>query len=101
MILYNVTVQVTKDIEKEYIDYMVNKHIPDVMETGFFTKYEMLEVLTDDPEGVTFAIKYHCDSMEHFNEYQNKCAKALQEEHHERYKDKFVAYRTLMRKIAG
>lgn len=101
MIVYNVTVKVTNDIKLEYIEYMLNEHIPEVMNTGLFLKYEFLEILNDDDDGATFAIKYDCSSMNDFNDYQDRFAKDLQEKHAIKYKDQFMAFRTLMKKIAG
>ena len=34
-ILYNVTVSIDKDVEKEWLEWMKKVHIPDVMRTGF------------------------------------------------------------------
>ena len=36
MIIYNVTVSIDKEIEKQWLDWMKNTHIPDVMNTALF-----------------------------------------------------------------
>lgn len=96
MILYNVTVKIHNDVHDDWLKWMRETHIPDVMNTGMFVESKMLRILHDEPEGVTYAFQYFCKDMETFQTYQSKYAKALQADHTERYKDKYVAFRTLM-----
>lgn len=95
-ILYNVTVKVKKETSGEWLEWMKTKHIPDVLETGLFSEYKICRILHDEQDGDTFAVQYLCKNMDDFRAYQEKHAKALQEEHADRYKDKYVAFRTLM-----
>ena len=76
---------------------MKEVHIPDVMATGMFTNYKMMHILgMDEGEGITYAIHYECKSRQNLEQYQNQYAPRLQKEHIDKYKDKFVAFRTLM-----
>lgn len=96
MILYNVTVIVEDIVHDEWIEWMKNKHVPDVMQTGIFNSFKICRVLDSPNEGNTYSFQYFCDSMEDINRYQREFAPALQSEHTERYKDRFVAFRTVM-----
>lgn len=96
MIIYNVTVKVDNDAHEEWFEWMRSKHIPDVMATGKFVDHQMARVMVDDQDGVTYAIQYKCESMEVLEDYHRDHAPELQKEHSERYKDKFVAFRTLL-----
>jgi hypothetical protein len=95
-ILYNVTVKILKDHSEEWLKWMTEIHIPDVMATGKFTEYKISEIIEEENEGRTFAIQYVSSSMATFQSYQKEDAKALQKDHTDRYKDKYVAFRTLM-----
>ena len=95
-ILYNVTVKVTKDTSTEWLSWMKSKHIPDVMATGLFVEHKICKILHDEEDGDTYAIQYLCKNMDDFKAYQEKFAKPLQAEHTERYKDRYIAFRTLM-----
>jgi len=100
MILYNVTVKIMIAFREDWEKWMRETHIPDVMDTGFFTEYKMSRILgEDEDQGVTFAIQYLCPSMEKFQEYQEKHAKRLQADHSKKYHNKYVAFRTLMEVI--
>lgn len=98
MIIYNVTVNVEAEIHEDWIKWMKEVHIPDVMKTGYFLENKICRVLTtqEDETGHTYAIQYTCKNLEDLEEYQTKCAPELQNDHTERYKGKFIAFRTLL-----
>lgn len=98
MIVYSVTVNVDEEIHQDWLAWMKNKHIPDVIATGIFTEYRMLRVISrnDGEEGTSYNIQYSCPSMADLHQYQAKHAPALQKEHSDRYENKFVAFRTLL-----
>jgi hypothetical protein len=100
MILYNVTVNIDESVHDEWFDWMKNKHIPDVLATGLFTDNKIFRIKSpDDESGITYSIQYFCNSMEEYEKYQNEFAPKLQSEHTEKYKDKFVAFRTIMEEV--
>lgn len=96
MIIYNVTVKIDLDVHDEWLQWMRQTHIPEVMSTGKFIDHQVAKVLVDDQDGITYAIQYKCKSMAELEDYQQNHADALQRDHAERYKDKFVAFRTLL-----
>lgn len=98
MILYNVTVKVEPEIEAEWLEWMRTHHVPDVMKTEMFADYKICRVLGDEAEN-TFSFQYFAHSTEHLQKYQAQFAPQLQKEHSDRYKNKFVAFRTLLEVI--
>ncbi len=97
MILYNVTVKINTSLEEDWLRWMKEVHIPDVMNTGLFKSHQLCRLLHEEEDGgTTFAIQYYCENMEALEEYQKEHAGALQAEHTERYKGQSVAFRTLM-----
>jgi len=97
MILYNVTVSVDPQIHEDWLHWMKTKHIPDVLATGMFIENRLLRVLGTPPEeGMTYSVQYVARSMADYEKYQAQFAKALQAEHTARYRDQFVAFRTLL-----
>jgi hypothetical protein len=97
MLLYNVTVKIDRATEQEWLEWMKQKHIPDVMKTGQFTGSHICKLL-DQPEedDSTYVIQYQCGSRQIFDHYLENFAPALRDEFNTRYKDKFVVFRTLM-----
>jgi hypothetical protein len=96
MIVYNVTVNIDESVHQEWLRWMKNTHIPDVMSTGYFIDNRICRLLNVEDEGATYSIQYTCKNRKDYEDYLEKHAPRLQKEHAERYKDKFVAFRTLL-----
>ena len=96
MILYNVTVKISKSAHDEWLQWMQEVHIPDVINTGLFDDHKICRILHEETDGITYAFQYFCKDMATFEQYQRDHAPALQKDHSERYKDQYVAFRTLM-----
>jgi len=63
MILYNVTVKIDRAIDADWLQWMRERHIPEVMDTGIFTENKLYRLLDqDESEGITYAIQYACRS---------------------------------------
>ncbi|MBV6655248.1 MAG: DUF4286 family protein [Mameliella sp.] len=97
-ILYNVTVKIDHAVHEDWLRWMRRVHIPAVMETGMFLEHRISRLLgTDESDGFTYSIQYLCPNFTTYQLYQEKHAYHLQKDHQDRYKDKFVAFRTLMK----
>ena len=99
MIIYNVTVNVDESIVDDWLKWMQEIHIPEVMETGIFIKSQINRVIVQGDSNHTFALAYTCASMKDLHQYQIKFAAELQQKHVARYGDKAVAFRTIMEVI--
>ena len=96
-ILYNVTVKIEKSISEDWLSWMKQVHIPDVMKTNCFTSYRLTRIIEEpDEHGIGFAIQYLAPSIHDFQNYQKNFAAGLQKEHSERYHNKYEAFRTLL-----
>lgn len=96
-ILYNVTVKIDPAIEKEWLEWMLSNHIPEVMATGCFSENKVCRLLDqDDSDGGTYSFQYVAESRGQYQRYQDEFAPALQKDHRTRYEGKFVAFRTLL-----
>jgi len=101
MLLYNVTVNVDHEIENEWFEWMKDIHIPEIMETGCFVENHIYKLLQVDPEesGSTFSIQYFAKSILQVNDYLENFAPKLREDHNNRYKNRFVAFRTVLEQV--
>ena len=101
MILYNVTVNIDEEVLSDWISWMQDTHIPEVMRTGFFYRHRMLRLLNDQPDstGVTCAIQYELEDIGKLDEYLANHAPALQQKHLDRYGNKCLAFRTVLEEI--
>jgi len=97
MIIYNVTVKITHKVHEDWLEWMSTVHVPDVLKTDLFVDAAIRRLLyVEEEDGITYSIQYRLTGMDKLHTYQEKHAKTLQAEHTERYRDQFVAFRTLM-----
>lgn len=99
MILYNVTIILEADAEQEWLKWMKEEHVPEVMATNCFVSNRMLKVLDSPNEGVTYCMQYVAESKGAYEQYQSNFAPALQAAALQRFENKFVAFRSLMEYI--
>ena len=101
MILYNITVNIDDSVHDEWLEWMRSKHIPDLLSTGLFTESKLYRIRTENEEEEnTYSIQYFLRSMDDYKIYQKEYAEKLQFEHTEKFKDKFVAFRTIMELVS-
>lgn len=96
MIIYSVTINIDASVQEDWVRWMKEVHIPEVMNTGLFIENRMLRLLNVDDEASTYSIQYMLQNMDDFERYQQEFAPRLQAQHTSRYRDKFVAFRTLL-----
>ena len=100
MLLYNVTVGIDKDVEMEWLRWMKEKHIPDVLNTGMFVSSKMYKVLHDqDDNTISYSVQYFAKSIDHIQQYLEVFAPMLIEEHRRKFLNKHVAFNTLLEEI--
>jgi Domain of unknown function (DUF4286) len=97
MLLYNVTVTIDLEIQNDWLKWMRETHIPDVMSTGMFVSYRMCRLLNHEhTDSEIYAIQYVVKDAAHLNRYQEEFAPVLQRQTRERYGDKYAVFRTVM-----
>jgi len=100
MILYSVTVNIDPAVEQDWLEWMKQVHMPEVMATGLPESSKLLRLLTEiDNGGVTYSCQYYFPAMESYFAYQQLHSSELQQKHHDRYVNKYVAFRTLLEEV--
>jgi hypothetical protein len=100
MLLYNVTIIIEEAAAEEWLQYMNEIHIPEVMATGKFVSNRLLKILDSPNEGVSFCSQYVLENLVDYEDYQQNYAPKLQADLQQKFENKFVAFRTLMEFIA-
>lgn len=100
MYIYNVTLNVEDEVLEDWLKWMKEVHIPDVLQTGLFTGATFSRLMVEEELGTTYSIQYRLKDMESFQLYQEMYSPGLQAEHLKRYEGKTVAFRTVMEVVA-
>lgn len=97
MLLYNVTITIDLDVHEDWIRWMRESHIPDVMATGQFLSYRMGKLMGHEhTDAEIYTVQYLVKDMTQLRRYQEEFAPRLQQQTRERYDGKFAAFRTVM-----
>lgn len=100
MILYNVTVKVDPGTSEEWVKWMKEEHIPELMDTGLFVDSKLFRLLDiDETDGITYAAQYFCKNMDDYNSYISRYSADMREKGLQKFGNKFIAFRTVMELI--
>ena len=97
MFIYNVTVKVDGSIHEEWVKWMLNEHMPEMVKTGCFTNSRLLRLLdAEEEEGPTYAAQYFAESKADYNRYIENFSIAIRQKYFDKWGDRFIAFRSLM-----
>ncbi|MBA9079802.1 MULTISPECIES: DUF4286 family protein [Rufibacter] len=97
MILFNETVSIDNAVAAEWLEWMKETHIPEVMATTYFVNYQIAKVMEDeDTGGTTFAVQYFARHLTDLQEYHRDHDKNMQAKMQARYPGKYAAFRTVL-----
>jgi hypothetical protein len=101
MIIYNVTINIHESVHDQWMAWMQEKHIADVLATGKFTSARFVKVLIEEEMGgTTYSIQFTTDSKETLEKYYKEDAPRLREEGLGLFGDKMLAFRTELELIS-
>lgn len=100
MFIYNVTIKVHSSIWEQWLQWLQEEHVPEVLATGCFSDARVLRMLeTDDSEGPTFTVQYSAESKAAYNKYIEQHAGLMRQQSFDKWGDKFIAFRSLMQVV--
>jgi len=101
MIIYNVTTNIHESVHDQWMTWMQEKHINDVLATGKFSSARMVKVLIEEEMGgITYSIQYITENKETLQQYYDEDAPRLREEALALFGDKMLAFRTELELIS-
>ncbi|MCC9135831.1 DUF4286 family protein [Pontibacter silvestris] len=97
MILYNITVSIENSVAEEWLQWVKEVHIPEVMSTGFFLRNQVARLLNEiENGGTTYALQYTCRNLQDLQEYQNEHEPEILAKQIERYPNKLVYFASML-----
>ncbi len=97
MIIYNITTKVRSAIATEWLQWMKEEHVREIINTGCFTEFKIVKLLeVDEEEGPTYALQLFADSKAIYNQYVEKFAGKMRQQAFDKWGDKFISIRSVM-----
>lgn len=101
MIIYNVTTNIHESVHEQWLNWMQQKHIPEILATGKFSSARIVKVLIEEEMGgTTYSVQYTTDSKETLEKYYQEDAPAFREEGQRLFGDKMLTFRTELELIS-
>lgn len=95
MYIYNVTTNIEESVHEEWVKWMKEIHIPDVLATGKFLSAKMARVMVEeDMGGMTYSVQFTTVDKETLEKYYNDDADRLRQDATKLFAGKFVSFRT-------
>lgn len=100
MLIYNVTVKVDWSIHDEWVQWMLNEHLPEMINTSCFTNAKLLRLLeTEEDDGPTYAAQYFAANRSDYDRYIKDHAPATRKKYTKKWGDNVLAFRSLMQVV--
>jgi hypothetical protein len=98
MLLYNITVSIDNTVAQDWLAWMKEHHIPEVLAATYVVRYVIARMLTEEADtgGETYAVQYSCRNMADYEEYQQDYAPALDAKMACRYPNQYVTFESLL-----
>ena len=101
MIIYNVTINIHESVHDQWLSWMQQKHINEMLATGKFSSAKIVKVLIEEEMGgTTYSVQYTTDSKATLQRYYEEDAPRLREEGLQLFGDKMLAFRTELELIS-
>ncbi|MEG0851473.1 DUF4286 family protein [Flavobacterium plurextorum] len=101
MIIYNVTTNIHESVHDQWLKWMQEKHIPEVLATQKFSSARIVRVLVEEEMGgITYSVQYITDSRATLEKYYLEDAPKLRQEALELFADKMLSFRTELELIS-
>jgi hypothetical protein len=100
MIVYNITIKITTAIHTDWLQWIKEEHVPEIIKTGCFTHATVLRLLeVDDSEGPTYTVQYFAESKGLYNNYIESHADHMRQKSFDKWGNQFIAFRSVMQVV--
>lgn len=100
MLIYNISIKINAAIEKEWVKWQQQEHIPEIMTSGQFSEYKFCKLLEqEDDESATYIVQFIAASYEKYQYYIKHFAPLLRQKALDRWGDQYIAFRSIMEVI--
>ncbi|MEM9990256.1 MAG: DUF4286 family protein [Bacteroidota bacterium] len=97
MLIYNVTIKIDRNIQKEWMRWMRAVHIPKMQREGNFVGHRICKLLgTDERDGFTYAVQYLCPDVGVYRQFQLKKEAQLDQTMLQRFPNQLVHFASVL-----
>ena len=97
MYIYNITIKPDWKIHDEWLHWMKEIYLPDIINTNCFTEYRIVKLLEmDESDGPTYAVQLFAENIAEYNRYQQVFEDNFNKMSNSKWGDRFISFASLM-----
>lgn len=97
MLIYNMTIKIGWTIQQNWLVWMREVYIPRIMQSGFFTKYQLVRLLEiDEDEGPTYALQLYALNIENYHRFVEENLPEIERTNYDKWGSDVFFFSTLM-----
>ncbi len=95
MVIYNVTTHVEPSVLEDWLMWMRQNHLPELLATDIFKEIKIFKVVNEqDQGGVSYAIQHIFDSEEKLKHFVKELGPVARKKSEERYGNRILYFET-------
>ena len=100
MLIYNITTKVEHAIANNWVQWMKNDHIPAIMQTRKFIRFNFSKLIdVDETDGLTYTVQFFANMKNDYDQYIQHQSAQLRKEAIDKWGGKFISFRSLMEEV--
>jgi hypothetical protein len=100
MYLYNITYNISEEVHEEWLRWMREIHIPEVVKEAQFSGAKLIQVLIDeDMGGITYSVQYQMSDKNLLDNYIKDKSQKFNSEMNKLFLNHYVSFSTELRVI--
>ena len=97
MIVYSITYPIKPELEKEWLSWIKETHIPRIMRSGSFFRYTIQQLIDPVEEGtIVYNLEFHAKNQEDLDRFLLEDAVIYHGAHDQRFEGRIEAFDTVM-----
>ena len=93
MVIYNVTSHVESSVEKSWLNWIKETHLPEMIATKKFKAAKIFKIISKNVKGVSYTAPHYSYDKKSLKQYQNCFAAKLREDDVNKFGDPILSFR--------
>jgi hypothetical protein len=94
MYIYNITFNIEKEIEKEWLEYIKKTFIPQMLSSGLLHSSLTSKIMVDEPQGNSYSIQFTTENQSDLKKFINEELYPVLNRLHQKFSPKMVYFAT-------
>lgn len=100
MLLYNITINIDKELSNKWLNWMKQDYLIAAKETGLLQESRVMQLLFQEHmEGITYSVQLYFENQSKLDLYKSKHEDQIHQTLYKEFPQKFVEFKTLLEEV--